>query len=88
MLAVLRWVLMASAILNALLATVLFRSVGAPLMSAWTRRFARPDSGAPGWLRDPRALRLWALVSSLATLALWWWLGTRAGATAIEELVR
>jgi hypothetical protein len=96
MLALARGALLAGAVCNVLLATVLFRRVNLPLSRRWwTRfeqmgaRFHRADAPAvPPFLRSELVIRVWTLLNAVLLLAAWWFLGTAAGARVFSTMPR
>jgi hypothetical protein len=83
--AVLRWVLLAGAVVNLLQATVLARASRRWLLQRWLARVERVGATVPPLLRDERVLRGLALAVGAVLLAAWWYLGTSAGAAALRE---
>jgi hypothetical protein len=85
-LTVIRLVLLCSAVLNVLLATVLWRRVGIPLAARGRALLSQRGAHAPAFLTDERVQRIWAIASGLVVGALAWYLGTPTGAAALRSL--
>ncbi|HET7459250.1 MAG TPA: hypothetical protein VFJ74_16490 [Gemmatimonadaceae bacterium] len=83
---VVRWVLLAMGIFGVLAGTVLFRVIYAATIEPYLRLAERlgrplPRTGPVGAMfRNHKLLRAWNLVFGLVYIALWWYLGTHAGA--------
>jgi hypothetical protein len=88
MLSALRWVLLASAILNLAASTVLWRPVFRPLNVRWWGWIRARGAAIPPILADEWMQRAWGVVSAIIFLAWWWYLGTSAGAATFQRLVR
>lgn len=82
-LSILRWVLLASAVINLLQATVLFHQAQRWIMQPWFEVSARAGRRAPAVMRDKRMQRAWPLFMAALFFAAWWYLGTAGGAAAV-----
>jgi hypothetical protein len=80
LLPVVRGVILGAIIMQALLATVLFSRVSAPLIRRVTGMGAQAGRPAPAFLRDEKLLRVAMLAIAIVYLGFWWYLGTEAGA--------
>jgi hypothetical protein len=83
MVTALRWFLLSAAVINLLMATVLYRPVGRPFMY-WYMSFFQFPRALRRLLSRDRLVQAWGLGSSAVCLALWWYLGTADG----EALLR
>ena len=72
-----RWFLLAVAILGLLQATVLFQLYG--------RLYDRAGGRIPALMRGARARRALPLFKSVLVLGLWWYFGTPAGRTLLQQ---
>lgn len=86
-LTIIRWVLVGSAILNLLSATI-----GFPLARRFTLFLLKPalDQNVPvaRLMANSRIQRAWAVLMATLFLALAWWLGTEAGRAALAPVAQ
>ncbi len=75
-----RGLLLGVIIIQALLSTVLFRTVSAPMLRRATRIAERGTRPVPGLLANEQVLRAIMLAIAVLYLGFWWYLGTEAGA--------
>jgi hypothetical protein len=83
-----RIVLVVTGVVNLLLTTVLFSSVGRPFTIWWFRTFSAPQQDPPAWLMsliDSRFMRASGAVAGLLALALAWFAGTPDGEALVLE---
>jgi hypothetical protein len=78
MVTALRWFLLSAAIINVLMATVLYRPVGRAFIYWYMSFFQFPAVLRRRLARD-RVVQAWGLASAATCLALWWYLGTADG---------
>ncbi|MGI8508210.1 MAG: hypothetical protein ACR2MQ_02670 [Gemmatimonadaceae bacterium] len=82
-LSVIRWVLLVSAGINLLQATVLFHHAQRWIVQPWLEASAHAGREVPASMRDKRVQRAWPLFMAALFFAGWWYLGTAAGAAAL-----
>lgn len=82
-----RWFLLSGAILNALMATVLYRAVGRSLIY-WYMSFFQFPRLLRRLLSNDTLVRAWGIASSIVCLALWWYLGTPHGDALLADITR
>jgi hypothetical protein len=87
MVTALRWFLLSAAIINLLMATVLYRALGRPFIY-WYMSFFQFPLALRRLLSRDRVVQTWGLGSSAVCVALWWYLGTPAGEAAVREWTR
>jgi hypothetical protein len=85
---VLRWVLLASAVLNILQATVLFSFFERRIFQPWTAFNDRRGIKVPTSMRDERMRRFWPWFMAVALLSLWSYFGTPAGIAFLHNARR
>ena len=85
---IIRWVLLASAGLNVLQATVLFRILQRRIVRPWFEASARAGTPVPAVVRDERMQRAWPALMAAFCLAAWWYLGTAAGAALVRRAMQ
>ena len=82
---IVRWVIFAVAILSLLQATILFRPFQRYLFDPWVAFNERAGGQIPAFYRDERFQRGWPLLMAALLIALWWFLGTPAGANFLLQ---
>ena len=85
---IVRWVLLASVVLNLLQATVLFGAFQRRAFRPWAALNERAGARVPVPMRDARMQRAWPFLMAAALLAAWWYLGTPAGADTLRHAWR
>jgi hypothetical protein len=76
---VLRWVLLAFAILSALQATFLYEGFRRLVLERWFAANERLGAAVPAAMRNPTLHRTWLLLMAAVFAVLWWYLGTTSG---------
>lgn len=84
---VVRWVVFACGLLCFLLSTVLYSIVGRHLFGAMQRSDHCKLLLAPPWARSALAQRVWGAVAGIASLVIWWLLGTPAGVSTMHHVL-
>jgi len=84
---ILRWVIVASVVLNILQATLLFDLFQRRLFKPWVAMNERAGGRVPAIMRDERMHRLWPLLMAVLLIAAWWYLGTPAGVELLRKAV-
>ena len=83
--AVVRWVLLASVLINVLQATLLFHFFERRVFQPWYALTERMGGSVPPIMRNERMHRLWPLFIAIVFLGLWWYLGTPSGVALLRE---
>lgn len=86
--AILRWVLLISVVLNILQATVLFSFFERRIFQPWVALNERRGAKVPRAMRNERIRRSWPWFMAVVLLALWWYFGTPAGMSFLHSAVR
>ena len=77
--AILRWFLLVSVVLNVLQATILFSFFERHIFQAWAGFNERWGRQVPALMRNERMHRFWPWFMAAVLFALWWYFGTPAG---------
>jgi hypothetical protein len=83
--AIVRWVMLASAAINLLQATVLFDVFQRRLVQPWLAVSERTGARVPAIMRDARIHRVWPWLMTAFFLGLWWYFGTSAGVDMLRH---
>jgi hypothetical protein len=82
---IIRWVLLASALLNILQATLLFDFFERRVFQPWFSLSERVGGRVPEVMRDKRMHRIWPILMAVVFLGLWWYLGTADGVALLRR---
>ena len=85
-LAIVRWVLLASTVINLLQATLLFDTFQRRIFEPWFAMSERRGGHVPAIMRDTRMHRAWPLLMAALFFGLWWFTGTPGGADAFQRV--
>jgi hypothetical protein len=82
---ILRWFILVSVVINILQATILFEVFERWFIRPWFDMNERAGGRVPAIIRDERVHRFWALFMAVLFSAIWWYLGTPAGAAILRK---
>lgn len=83
---IVRAVLLFSAVVNGLLATVAHNWANRHFFERWHAMNERAGNTIPPLFRDPRFMRAWPAFMALVLAGLWWYFGTTAGMESLREV--
>ena len=81
-----RAVLLVSAVINVLLATVAHDWANRRFFAPWLAMNERAGSTIPSLLRDRRFMRAWPAFMAMVSAGIWWYFGTAAGIEFLREV--
>ena len=83
--AVVRWILLASVLINIFQATLLFNFFERRVFQPWFSLNERKGGKVPAIMRDERMHRVWPFFMAFVLFVLWWYFGTAGGVAFLKR---